>query len=101
HEMRREGWIERALSALGERVYVTVDVDFFDPSLVPATGTPEPGGGDWWQANDLLAAVFRERNVVGVDVVELAPREGGASSGVVAAKLVYRMIGYHAARRGG
>lgn len=101
HEMRQEGWIERALSALGEHVYITFDVDFFDPSLMPATGTPEPGGGDWWQANDLLAAVFRERNVVGADVVELAPREGQAASSAVVAKLVYRMIGYHVARRGG
>ncbi len=100
HEMRREGWVERALGALGENVYMTFDVDFFDPSLLPATGTPEPGGGDWWQAMDLLSAVFRERNVVGADVVELAPREGEAASSAVAAKLVYKMIGFHTARRG-
>lgn len=99
HEMRREDWMERALSALGEDVYVTFDLDFFDPSLLPATGTPEPGGGDWWQATDLLSAVFEERNVVGADVVELAPREGEAASSAVAAKLVYKMIGYHAVRR--
>ncbi|MFQ5678181.1 MAG: agmatinase [Gemmatimonadota bacterium] len=100
HEMRRPGWVERALSALGPHVYVTFDVDFYDPSLVPATGTPEPGGGDWWQALELLAPVFRERNVVGADVVELAPREGEAASATVAAKLVYKMIGFHARRRG-
>jgi len=95
-ELRREGWVEKALAPLAENVYVTFDVDFFDPSLVPATGTPEPGGGDWWQALDLLRAVFRERNVVGADVVELAPRESHPASAVVAAKLVYKMIGYRA-----
>lgn len=93
-ELRRPGWVDRALERLRENVYVTFDVDFFDPSLVPATGTPEPGGGDWWQALDLLREVFRERNVVGADVVELAPRPDEDASAVVAAKLVYKMIGY-------
>lgn len=95
-ELRAEGWVERALAGLGDRVYVTFDVDFFDPSLVPATGTPEPGGGDWWQALDLLRAVFRERRVVAADIVELAPALGPMASGVVAAKLAYKMIGYWA-----
>jgi agmatinase len=98
HEIRRPGWVERALQALGPDVYITFDVDFFDPALVPATGTPEPGGGDWWDALDLLAAVFRERRVVGADVVELAPRPGQEASDFVAAKLVYKMIGYWAQR---
>lgn len=93
-ELREEGWVEKALSALGPDVYVTFDVDFFDPSVVPATGTPEPGGAVWWQALDLLRAVFRERNVVGADVVELAPREGQEASATLAAKLVYKMMGY-------
>lgn len=93
-ELRRPGWVEKAVEGLRENVYITFDLDFFDPSLVPATGTPEPGGGDWWQALDLLRAVFRERNVVGADVVELAPRPDDRASAVVAAKLVYKMIGY-------
>lgn len=93
-ELRGEGWIEKALDALGPDVYVTFDVDFFDPALVPATGTPEPGGGTWWQALDLLRAVFRERNVVGADIVELAPGLGPIASGVVAARLAYKMVGY-------
>lgn len=93
-ELRGDGWVEKALAGLSENVYVTFDVDFFDPSLLPATGTPEPGGGGWWEALDLLRAVFRERNVVGADVVELSPRPDEAASGVVAAKLVYKMIGY-------
>ena len=99
HEMRRAGWIDRVLESLEEHVYVTFDVDFFDPSVLPATGTPEPGGGDWWDAVDLLSAVFRERSVVGADVVELSPRPGEAASDFTAAKLVYKMIGFHAAAR--
>ncbi|HKK07443.1 MAG TPA: agmatinase, partial [Gemmatimonadota bacterium] len=75
-ELRGDGWVEKALSSLGEKVYITFDVDFFDPSLLPATGTPEPGGGTWWQALDLLRAVFREREVVAADIVELAPALG-------------------------
>ena len=93
HEMRSDGWMDRALEALGPRVYITFDVDFFDPALLPATGTPEPGGGDWWQALDLLREVFRTRSVVGADVVELAPRRGEEASAFTAAKLVYKMIG--------
>ncbi len=100
HEMREEGWLDRALGALGPDVYITLDVDFFDPALLPATGTPEPGGGTWWQAVDLLEAVFRERNVLGVDVVELAPREEHAASAFVVARLVYRILGLHARARG-
>lgn len=93
-ELRRPGWVERAVEGLRDNVYITFDLDFFDPALVPATGTPEPGGGDWWQALDLLREVFRRRNVVGADVVELAPRPGESASAVVAAKLVYKMIAY-------
>ncbi len=99
HEMRDPGWMDRALDALGDPVYITVDVDFFDPSLVPATGTPEPGGGDWWQATELLRRVFRSRTVVGLDIVELAPRTDAPASAVVAAKLAYKAIGFHADRR--
>lgn len=98
YEMRRAGWVERAVEALSPDVYITFDVDFFDPALVPATGTPEPGGGGWWDALDLLAAVFRERRVVGADVVELAPRRGQEASDFVAAKLAYKMIGLWAQR---
>lgn len=94
HEMRRPGWVERAVEALGENVYITFDVDFFDPSMMPATGTPEPGGGSWWDALDLLSRVFRERRVVGADIVELAPRRGEEASAFTAAKLAYKMIGF-------
>jgi agmatinase len=90
-----DAWVDRAMEALGETVYITFDVDYFDPSLVPATGTPEPGGPDWYRTLKLLRRVFTERNVVGIDVVELAPLPGNAAPDFLVAKLVYKMIGYH------
>ncbi|HEX8691597.1 MAG TPA: agmatinase [Longimicrobium sp.] len=89
-----EAWIDRAMEALGEHVYVTFDVDYFDPSLMPATGTPEPGGLTWYPTMKLLRRVFTERSVVAADVVELAPIGGNAAPDFVAAKLVYKMVGY-------
>lgn len=74
-------------------VYVTIDVDAFDPSLVPGTGTPEPGGLGWYDVVDLLAAVSQEHRVVGFDVVELSPLLEGHVSPVVAAKIAYKLIG--------
>ena len=91
---RGDDWTGRALAALGPRVYITFDVDFFDPSLVPSTGTPEPGGGEWYPALALLRRVFAERSVVGVDVVEHAPIPGMTAPDFLVAKLVYKMIGY-------
>jgi len=90
-----EEWIDRAIDALGERVFITFDVDYFDPSLMPATGTPEPGGLPWYPTLKLLRRVFAERTVVGADVVELAPMGGNAAPDFVVAKLVYKMIAYH------
>ena len=89
-----DDWMERALDALGDPVYVTFDVDYFDPSLVPSTGTPEPGGGEWFRTLRFLRRVFREREVVACDVVELAPTPGSHASDFLVAKLVYKMIGY-------
>ena len=94
-EVGRGGdWVGRAVAALGDPVYITFDVDFFDPALMPSTGTPEPGGGDWSDALALLGRVFAERRVVGADVVEHAPVPGLHAPDFVVAKLVYRMIGY-------
>jgi agmatinase len=90
-----EKWIDRALAALGPDVYITIDVDYFDPSLVPATGTPEPGGGLWYPTLRLLERVFAERHVVGVDVVELAPIPGFVAPDFLVARLVYKLIAYH------
>lgn len=95
-----EDWIDRAMGALGDDVFITFDVDYFDPSIMPATGTPEPGGLTWYPTMKLLRRVFAERNVVGCDVVELAPIGGNAAPDFVAAKLVYKLVGYHWAAKG-
>ena len=85
-------WMERAVSLLGPQVYVTIDVDGFDPSLMPATGTPEPGGMSWQQVTGLLGAVAASRRVVGFDVVELLPQPGDHACDFLAAKLVHRFL---------
>src|SRR5688572_33434352 len=71
-----EQWMDQVMDVLGPNVYISFDVDGFDPSLVPATGTPEPGGLQWYPVMKLLRRVFKERNVVSADVVELAPIPG-------------------------
>lgn len=95
HEL--EGAERRFLSlleTLPETVYLTFDIDFFDPSLVPSTGTPEPGGGFWTPTMVLLRQLFERKRVVAMDVVELAPVVGHPASDFVAAKLVYKCLGY-------
>jgi agmatinase len=96
HELSSPGWIDRVVESLGDDVYITFDIDYFDPSLVPSTGTPEPGGGEWYPTLELLEQVFRETNVVGCDVVELAPIPGLVAPDFLAAKLVYKFIAFHA-----
>ncbi|MFA6908050.1 MAG: agmatinase, partial [Candidatus Micrarchaeia archaeon] len=77
---------------LGKDVYITIDLDVFDPSECPAVGTPEPGGMRWKQAVSLLKKVCESRRVIGFDVVELAPIPGQQASDFLAARLVYKMI---------
>jgi agmatinase len=89
---------ERLLAALPDRVYLTFDIDYFDPSLVPGTGTPEPGGGTWHPTMRLLSRLFETKQVVAMDVVELAPIGGQPASDFVAAKLAYKCLGYLARR---
>ncbi|TVP74453.1 MAG: agmatinase [Gemmatimonadales bacterium] len=89
-----DAWMDRALEALGPVVYLTVDVDYFDPSLVPSTGTPEPGGGDWYRTLRFLRRVMAERDVVGMDVVELAPTPGLHAPDFLVAKLVLKLLAY-------
>jgi agmatinase len=89
-----ERWIGRVIDALPDEVYVTVDLDAFDPGIMPATGTPEPGGLDWYRAVAVLREVAQARRIVGYDVVELAPIAGFVAPDFLAAKLVYRMLGY-------
>ncbi|MBM4037263.1 MAG: agmatinase [Planctomycetes bacterium] len=95
HEMAADpAWADRALALLGERVYLTIDLDAFDPSVIPAVGTPEPGGLGWHEALRFLRRVAARRRIVALDIVELCPLPGSIISDFAAAKLAYRLIGY-------
>lgn len=87
-----DGWMDEVVELLPETVYVTIDLDAFDPAFLPATGTPEPGGLGWWQVNELVRRVARRRRIVGFDVVELLPIPGQHASDFFAAKLVHRVL---------
>ena len=87
-----DSWMGRAIAKLTGDVYVTIDLDAFDPSLLPATGTPEPGGLGWYEVDRFLQKVVAARNVVAFDVVELLPLPGQHASDFAAAKLVYRLM---------
>ncbi len=95
HQIRSNPlWIEELVAPLGNNVYITIDADGFDPSIMPAVGTAEPNGLFWHETLELLKKVFKERNVVGFDVVECAPIKGSILSEYTLAKLVYKLIGY-------
>ncbi|HTZ40171.1 MAG TPA: agmatinase [Syntrophales bacterium] len=94
-QLRKDrSWIAKVLRCLSKQVYVSVDLDAFDPSIMPATGTPEPGGMLWHEVLDLMREVCKRRQVVGFDIVELAPIPGMVAPDFLAAKLAYRMMGY-------
>ncbi|HEQ72157.1 MAG TPA: agmatinase [Spirochaetia bacterium] len=92
---RGPGWMKKAISHTTPNVYLTIDLDVFDPSVMPATGTPEPGGLSWYQVISFLRMVVEWRQVAGFDVVELCPN-GYHHAHFTAAKLVYKLISYHA-----
>jgi agmatinase len=95
HEMATdEYWMDSVIEALGDNVFITFDLDALDPSIMPSTGTPEPGGMLWYETLAFLRQVFKERNVVGFDIVELCPRPEEKSSDFLAAKLYYKMLSY-------
>jgi agmatinase len=87
-------WIDRVVESLGETVYITIDVDGLDPAIMPATGTPEPGGLSWYEALSLLRATIARRRVVACDVVELSPIPGLVAPNFLCAKLVYKILSY-------
>lgn len=89
-----DDWADRALGALGDTVYITIDIDGFDPAYAPGTGTPEPGGLDWHQVTTLLRRVAREKIVVGADIVEVMPVPGQVVTEFLAARLAYKLIAY-------
>jgi len=87
-------WIARVVDSLSETVYVTVDVDGLDPAIMPATGTPEPGGLSWYEVLALLRRVIEARHVVGCDLVELAPQPGNVAPTYMCARLIYKILAY-------
>jgi agmatinase len=92
------GWsgeAEEAVKLLPDRVYLSIDYDSIDPSIIPAVGTPEPGGLSWEALMDILDLVFVEKRVVAMDAVELCPNEGSAVSDFIAAKIIYEAISRH------
>ena len=88
------GGVDTIVAGLTERVYITIDLDVFDPSIMPSTGTPEPGGLLWYDGLALLKAVCRQRTVVGFDLVELCPVESNWAPDFMAAKLIYKLLSY-------
>lgn len=90
----RDDWVDKVVDLLSFHVYVTIDLDVFDPSVMPCTGTPEPGGLDWYQIIGLLKRVAEQRHVVGFDVVELMPNEYNKAPDFIAAKLVFQFLSY-------
>jgi agmatinase len=99
HALRKDpAWVDRVIDTLPETVYLTIDVDGLDPAIMPATGTPEPGGLSWYETLGLLKALFERRQVVACDVVELSPLPGLAAPNFLCAKLVYKMLTYKFAR---
>ena len=91
---RDGGWIDRVLNGLGDDVYITIDIDGFDPACAPGTGTPEPGGLDWYQVTGLLRLVAAEKNVVAADIVEVSPVPGQVVTEFLAARLAYKLMCY-------
>jgi agmatinase len=89
-----DDWMDDAVDQLTENVFITIDLDVFDPSIMPSTGTPEPGGLYWYQVIKFLRRVVEEKNVVGFDVVELAPVDDNKAPDFLAAKLIYKLLTY-------
>jgi len=88
------GWMDDAISRLTENVFITIDLDVFDPSIMPSTGTPEPGGMYWYEVIRFLKKVNDQKNIVGFDVVELAPNENNKAPDFLASKLIYKLLSY-------
>ena len=95
HDMvNDEYWMDKVIDLMTENVFITFDLDALDPSILPSTGTPEPGGLFWYETLEFLKQVFEEKNVVGFDIVELCPNVHDKSSNFLAAKLYYKMLSY-------
>lgn len=97
----RTSWIDEVVARLTDRVYITIDLDVFDPSIMPSTGTPEPGGLLWYEVLALMKAVCRRRTVVGLDVVEMCPVKSTWAPEFLAAKLIFKILTYKLGPRAG
>lgn len=95
HIHDNDNWMNEAISLLPENFYLTVDLDVFDPSIMPSTGTPEPGGLQWYQVLKFLKKAIGEKNLMGFDVVELCPNENNKAPDMLASQLVYKIIAYN------
>lgn len=89
-----DNWIDKVIDQLNDQVYITFDLDGFDSSLMPSTGTPEPGGLSWNQAMALMKKVAEKKKIIGFDVVELCPNSTNLAPDYLAAKLVYKILSY-------
>jgi agmatinase len=87
-------WKKKAADLLSDTVYITIDLDVLDPSIMPSVGTPEPGGIGWYEFLDFLQVVIKDKKVIGFDVVELSPKNGFEAADFLAAKLIYKLLGY-------
>jgi agmatinase len=95
YSMRRDPkWMEAIVDTLGDTVYVTIDVDGMDPAIMPATGTPEPGGLSWPEITALLRTTAERRRIVSADIVELSPIPGMVAPSFLCAKLIYKLLTY-------
>ena len=93
-----DDWMDSAIDLLTDDVYLTIDLDGFDPSILPSTGTPEPGGLQWYQTLKFLRKVIERKNLVGFDIVELCPNPNEKSSDFLATKLLYKILSYKFAK---
>jgi len=89
-----KNWIKKIVPKLSKTTYITIDLDVFDPSIMPSTGTPEPGGLSWYEVLSLLRAVSENTNIIGFDVVELCPDNRNKAPNFLAAKLIYKLLSY-------
>ncbi|MFP4024913.1 MAG: agmatinase [Thiohalospira sp.] len=95
HEIHADPtWMKKALSKLTENVFITIDLDGFDPSIMPSTGTPEPGGLTWYQVVNFIKLVAEKKNIVGFDIMELCPNDNNKAPNFLAAKLYYKILSY-------
>lgn len=94
HIHDKDNWMEQAIEKMSDNVYLTIDLDVFDPSIMPATGTPEPGGMDFYTVVKFLRKVFEQKNIRGFDIVELAPIEGLHHPQFMVSKLYYKLLSY-------